>query len=127
MAGRGGVGVVYRAFDPVLGRMVALKVPHPETLSSAALRRRFLREAEAAGRLCHPGIVTVFEVRGDDTGCYIATEYCEGPTLAAWLLRSRTEPMTPRDDGGAFVGTGRGGATRNIAAGYCTATSNPPT
>ncbi|HEY1603605.1 MAG TPA: protein kinase [Pirellulales bacterium] len=96
VAGRGGIGVVYRAFDPLLGRMVALKVPRPETLSNADLRRRFLREAEVAGRLCHPGIVTVFEVRGDDSCCYIATEYCEGPTLAAWL-RNRAEPLAPRE------------------------------
>src|SRR5271170_1756734 len=54
--GRGAFGVVFMASDAVLGRRVALKVPRPEILVTADVRRRFLREAEAASRLDHPHI-----------------------------------------------------------------------
>ena len=57
--GRGGSGVVFLAFDPVLSRRVALKVPRLEALMTAELRGRFLREARAAARLDHPGLVPV--------------------------------------------------------------------
>ena len=60
--GRGGFGVVFLAEDSVLGRQVALKVPRPEVLVTPEVRRRFLREAEAASRLDHPHIVPVYEV-----------------------------------------------------------------
>src|SRR5262245_16485389 len=55
--GRGGFGIVFLADDPKLGRAVALKVQRPETVLSAELRRRFLREAKTAAVLCHPHIV----------------------------------------------------------------------
>ena len=93
--GCGGIGIVYQAYDPTVGRIVALKIPRPESLVSSDLRRRFLREAEAAGRLCHRGIVTVYEVGELGAICYLATEYCDGPTLAAWLA-ARTEPVPAR-------------------------------
>ncbi len=83
--GRGGYGVVFLAHDPRLGRWVALKVPRPEALVTPELRRRFLREAQAAGGLDHPNLVAVHEVGEDGPLCYIASSYCEGPTLAAWL------------------------------------------
>src|SRR5262245_50820903 len=62
---RGDWGAAYLAWDPLLRRNVALKVPHPEAAGGEE-QRRFLREAEAAGRLDHPGVVRVFEV--DDAG-----------------------------------------------------------
>jgi eukaryotic-like serine/threonine-protein kinase len=88
--GRGGFGVVFLAEDSVLGRQVALKVPRPEVLVTPEVRRRFLREAEAASRLDHPHIVPVFEVGEQGPICYIASAYCEGPTLAQWLRQQTT-------------------------------------
>jgi WD40 repeat protein/predicted Ser/Thr protein kinase len=93
--GRGGHGVVFQAHDPVLGRDVALKVPRPEALVDPVLRRRFLREAQAAGALDHPGVVPVYET-GDVGGvCYIASAYCPGRSLAKWLA-SAGEPAPAR-------------------------------
>ncbi len=88
--GRGGFGVVFLAEDSVLRRQVALKVPRPEVLVTPEVRRRFLREAEAASRLDHPHIVPVHEVGEEGPICFIASAYCEGPTLAAWLRLQTT-------------------------------------
>lgn len=93
--GRGGFGVVYRALDPNLNRDVALKVPRPDVWMSAPLLARFLREGRAAGRLSHPNIVAVHESGEVDGTCYIASEYCPGPTLGAWLKR-QTDPVPPK-------------------------------
>ena len=89
--GRGGSGIVYLADDPQLGREVALKIPRPEVLAYPGLRARFIREAQAAAALDHPNLVPVYEAGEHAPLCYIATAYCHGPTLAAWL-KDRTEP-----------------------------------
>lgn len=94
--GRGGLGIVYLAHDPQLRRHVALKIPRFEVLLDDELRQRFLREAEAAARLNHPNLVSLHEVGEDGTTCYLATEYCPGPTLAQWLA-ARGDPVPPRD------------------------------
>ncbi|MCI0491739.1 MAG: serine/threonine protein kinase, partial [Planctomycetes bacterium] len=83
--GRGGLGIVYLAHDPQLGRQVALKIPRFEAMLDDDLRRRFLREAEAAARLNHPNLVALHEVGEESSICYLASEYCPGPTLAEWL------------------------------------------
>ena len=93
--GRGGFGVVFLAHDPVLRRDVALKVPRPDALLTPDLRRRFLREAQAAARLTHPNLVAVHEVGEVGPICFIAAAFCDGPTLAAWL-RDRAKPAPPR-------------------------------
>jgi serine/threonine protein kinase len=85
--GQGAFGTVYRAFDPQLGREVALKVPLQGTLDNPKARERFLREAKAAGRLQHPHIVPVYEVGQDDNIPYdnipyIAAAFVNGQTLA---------------------------------------------
>lgn len=83
--GRGAMGVVYLARDPVIGRKVALKtLVLPEGAEEAEeFRIRFLREAQAAGILNHPGIVTVYDAGVDEvTGLsYIAMEFVEGKSL----------------------------------------------
>ncbi|MGC8915505.1 MAG: protein kinase domain-containing protein [Thermoanaerobaculum sp.] len=83
--GRGAMGVVYLARDPVIGRKVALKtLVLPEGAEEAEeFRLRFLREAQAAGILNHPGIVTVYDAGVDEaTGLsYIAMEFVEGKSL----------------------------------------------
>ena len=93
--GRGGFGVVYLAHDPAMDRRVALKVPCADALLAPGVRRRFLREARAAARLDHPNLVPMYEA--DEVGpiCYIASAYCEGPTLAHWLA-ARPGPISPR-------------------------------
>ncbi|RUL87289.1 serine/threonine-protein kinase [Tautonia sociabilis] len=94
--GRGGFGIVYRAFDPVLRRFVALKVPRIEGLALPELRRRFLREARAAGALEHPNIVPVFEAGEDGPLCYLAAAFVDGPTLSSWL-HTRISLVPPAD------------------------------
>ncbi len=93
VAGRGAMGVVYRAKDPLLGRTVALKVITPSVTSDTAafedFRKRFLREARAVAQLSHPGIVTVYDLGVDDDGTlYMAQEFIEGESLAAKLRRA---------------------------------------
>ena len=84
--GRGAMGVVYEARDPVLGRAIALKVIQPASAVEEApfFEERFLAEARIAARLQHPGIVVVHDVgRDPDTGAlYIALELLRGQTLA---------------------------------------------
>ena len=83
--GRGGMGVVSRARDPELGRDVALKVLEPGPFPDDDAWTRFLREARAAARLQHPGIVRVYDI-GEHEGCaYFTMPLVEGPTLAARL------------------------------------------
>ena len=79
--GRGSTGTVYLARDPGLDRRLAVKTLDPDPAAAPELRMRFLREAEAAGGLRHPNIVTVYDV-GEDAGQpYIAMEYVEGADL----------------------------------------------
>jgi serine/threonine protein kinase/tetratricopeptide (TPR) repeat protein len=81
MIGSGGMGRVYRARDPMLGRQVAVKVLREELASDPERLRRFEQEARAASALNHPNIVHVYEI-GDHEGVrYIAMEYVEGKTL----------------------------------------------
>jgi len=84
--GRGAFGHVYLAYDPVLDRDIALKVPRIESRQKDLIRR-FLREAQTAARLHHPHIVTVFEADLAGDTLYIASEYIPGQTL---LERCRT-------------------------------------
>lgn len=93
--GRGGHGIVFLAIDETLNRRVALKVPRPECLLSKQMRRRFLREAQAAARLAHPNLLAIYESGEDGPLCYQASAYCTGPTLSAWL-RSQTAPVPER-------------------------------
>lgn len=83
--GAGGSGVVFKARDPQLGRMVALKVARAETLFSQEAKSRFTREARVLAALRHPNIIPVFEA-GEANGLpYIVQELCDGPNLADWL------------------------------------------
>ncbi|MGO9462722.1 MAG: WD40 repeat domain-containing serine/threonine protein kinase [Isosphaeraceae bacterium] len=93
--GRGSFGVVFLAYDPRLRRQVALKVPRPEVLVTDEMRRRFEREARAAAGLDHPNLVPVFDAGEEGSISYIASAYCPGPTLAAWL-KARPVPVPPR-------------------------------
>jgi serine/threonine protein kinase len=89
--GRGGMGMVYRAFDDVLERELAVKILTAEAGESEEHRARFAIEAKAAAKLQHPNIVTVFELSEDRGVPYIAMELLSGADLDA-LLKSG-EPL----------------------------------
>lgn len=94
--GRGGFGIVYLAFDPQLARLFALKIPRPDLRLTDQLRERFQNEAKAAGGLDHPNLIPVYDAGEIDGTGYIATAYCAGPSLAAWL-KQRTEPIAAKE------------------------------
>lgn len=91
--GKGGMGIVYRAYDPELNRKVALKVLRTAERDGSRLavaRVRLQREAQTLARLSHRNVVSVYDVgtRGDDV--FLAMELCEGQDLQSWLaLRPR--------------------------------------
>lgn len=89
--GRGGMGVVYKAYDPVLERDVAIKQMATSIVDSDEHRRRFQIEARAAARLNHPNIVTIYELEEHHGDIYIVMELLEGLSLGA-LLQRRTPP-----------------------------------
>jgi eukaryotic-like serine/threonine-protein kinase len=89
--GQGGFGIVYLAYDPTLARRVAVKTPRSDRWREPEFRRRFLQEGRAAALLDHPNIVRVLEAEATESAGYIASAYCEGPSLAAWL-RERKQP-----------------------------------
>jgi tetratricopeptide (TPR) repeat protein len=95
MLGHGGFGVVFRAFDTLLGRDIALKLPRPEHLASPDTKRRLLNEAQTAALLDHPGIVPVYETGELGALWYIAAGLVDGPTLAAWQQGQHTA-VAPR-------------------------------
>jgi serine/threonine protein kinase len=90
--GRGGFGIVYLAYDPLLGREVALKVPKAGSILTPELRERFYQEARAASGLQHPNLVPVYEVGEVGPVCFIVSAYCAGTTLAQWL-KEAAEPI----------------------------------
>jgi len=91
--GKGGLGTVYNAWDPLLSRTVALKTLHIDADPAAreSLDAMFLNEARAAAGLSHPHIVTVFDAGPSDTGVYIAMERLQGQDLRH-LLQQGVRP-----------------------------------
>jgi tRNA A-37 threonylcarbamoyl transferase component Bud32 len=85
--GTGGMSTVYRAFDTVLERQVAIKVMHRDIASDSDQLERFRREARAVAQLNHPHIVTVIDAGEDDNTPYIVFEYVEGETLKDRIRR----------------------------------------
>ncbi len=83
--GRGGMGIVYEAHDPVIDRVVALKTILLDGYSTPAeqewMRERLFREAQSAGALSHPNIVTIYDSGLHEDVAFIAMEYVDGPTL----------------------------------------------
>ncbi len=94
--GKGAMGVVYKAFDPHIERTVALKTIRKELFSAAEqveLIARFKNEAQAAGRLNHPNIVTVYDY-GEDTDCaFIAMEFVDGTPLNTLLVADKATDL----------------------------------
>jgi WD40 repeat protein len=105
--GRGGFGVVFLAVDARVGRRVALKVPRAEMLLGDGARRRFMREAKAAGALEHPNLIPLHEVGEDGPVCYIASAFCDGPNLASWVA-DRERPVGEFEAAALIEGLARG-------------------
>lgn len=90
VVGRGGMGVVYRAKDPFLDRMVAIKIMTISYADYPDLLQRFYREAKATANLQHPNIVTVYELGEHEGSPYLAMQFLEGASLET-LVRSGQE------------------------------------
>ncbi len=91
--GRGAMGVVYKARDPLIGRSVALKTITPDLIHDPEFLKRFYREAQAAGALQHPNIVTVFDLGEAEGIPYIAMELLEGKSLEAIIAGQEKMPV----------------------------------
>ncbi len=96
--GRGAMGIVYRAQDPVIGRTVAIKTIRLQDFSDPQelqkLRERLFREARSAGILSHPNIVTIYDIGQEGSTAYIAMEFVNGSTVEHILA---TEGVFPRE------------------------------
>ena len=79
--GSGGMGIVYKALDPLLERVVALKTIHTHLDSEPELRARFFREGRSAAQLSHKNIITVYDLGEDNGIAYLAMEYLDGVDL----------------------------------------------
>src|SRR5579872_5773043 len=92
--GRGAMGIVYKAQDPAIGRTVAIKSIRLRELTDEAererLRERLFREAQSAGILSHPGIVTIYDIAEQDGMAYIFMEFVNGPPLEKMLKHEQT-------------------------------------
>src|SRR4029450_4154655 len=95
--GAGGMGEVYRARDPRLGREVAIKVLPASFSADADRLRRFEQEARAAGVLNHPNITIVYDIGQHDGAPYVVQELLEGETLRAELAAGRFSPRKAID------------------------------
>jgi serine/threonine protein kinase len=95
--GTGAMGVVYTGFDPGIRRSVAIKTIHrnltDDTAQAASMAARFRNEAQAVGRLLHPGIVAIYEYGEDESTSFIAMELVQGQSLAK-VLAAHTLPAT---------------------------------
>jgi len=93
--GRGAMGVVYRGFDPIIGRTVALKTLLLDGADAEAreFRDRLYREAAAAGALSHPNIVTIFDIVEDGGTTAVAMEFIEGRSLASIIAERAPLPF----------------------------------
>jgi eukaryotic-like serine/threonine-protein kinase len=85
--GQGGMGVVYRAFDTLLERVVALKVISTPIEDKPEVRERFIREARAAGQLSHPNIITIHDLGEHEGQPYLAMELLDGEDLLTRMAR----------------------------------------
>src|SRR5262249_40321245 len=113
-AGRGAMGIVYAAYDPELGRKVALKLlRHPRTGSALdELERRLLREAQAMAQLSDPNAVSVFDVGRHGSDLFVAMDFVEGQSLRAWIAE---RPRGWREVLDRFLQAGRGLAAAHRA------------
>ncbi len=121
--GRGAMGVVYSAQDEMMGRPVALKVLIADLETDPDTRARFYREAQAAARLLHPNIITIFDAGEDQGRSYIAMQLLEGYPLTVYLKRPEAAPIERKLDlmvqicEGLAAAHGRGVVHRDLKPG----------
>jgi serine/threonine protein kinase len=96
LLGRGGMGSVYKALDPILNRPVAIKVLTSGIADDPELLKRFYREGQAAGSLHHPNIVTIYELGDQDGSPYLVMEYIDGTSLDSVARSGRQLSLTER-------------------------------
>jgi len=89
VVGRGGMGVVYKATDPGIGRLVAIKMMTVGYADDSELLKRFYREAQSAGKLQHPNIVTIYDLGDEDGNPYMVMEFLEGESLDSIIASRR--------------------------------------
>ncbi|MEZ6122565.1 MAG: serine/threonine-protein kinase [Planctomycetaceae bacterium] len=87
LVGRGGMGNVFYAMDEQLQRPVAVKLPRLDVIGNPSLRQRFLREAQLAAGLNHPGLVAIYDFGVTDQVCYLVSNWCSEGDLAGWLSK----------------------------------------
>ena len=123
-AGRGGMGIVYRATQVALGRPVALKLIAANFAGDRSFRERFKREWETAASIDHPNVIPVYEAGEAEEHLFIAMRYVEGLDLANLLAR---EPELAPDVPCGSSPRSRPRSTPRTRAASSTATSSPPT
>ena len=98
IAGRGGMGVVYKAVDLALDRAVALKLIAPEYADDQSFRERFKRESKTAASIKHPHVITIYRAGDDDGLLFITMDYIDGTDLRSLIEREgRLEPRAAAD------------------------------
>lgn len=114
--GRGGMGVVFAAYDPKLDRKVAIKLLHSRaegaSLSTEDAQKRLLREAQAMAQLSHPNVISVYDVGTYKSEVYIAMEFVDGETMSNWTVRWE---RTWQDILGKYVHAGKALADAHAA------------
>jgi WD40 repeat protein len=95
MVGRGGMGLVLKAFDPTLQRVVAIKVVAAQLASNASARKRFVREAQAAAAVRNEHVIDIHAVEGDSERPFLVMEYVSGMSLQERL--ERTGPLAVKE------------------------------
>src|SRR5262245_1019416 len=120
--GKGGMGVVHRAYDPELDRRVALKMVRVDVRAGSPdsdaptraleARERLLREARAMARVAHPNVIPVHDVGSLGDEVFVAMELVDGPVLGAWLGE---RPRRWREILDVFLQAGRGLAAAHRA------------
>jgi len=93
VVGRGGMGVVFRAFDTKLHRVVAIKALAPQLATSSAARQRFVREARAAAAVTHDNVLAIHAVEDQSPVPYLVMQFIDGPTLQKKLDRTGQLPL----------------------------------
>lgn len=106
--GKGGMGEVFLAFDPICKRSVAIKKIRDELLDKPNIHERFLREARIAGRLTHPSIIPIFSIYSDPSMSYYTMPHVEGKTLKELLQKCKQktnsrEPLSQEESLPALV------------------------